>query len=288
MIRIYQVVAIVLAFLVIAHSTHSLAAIVASDSFESYSSNATLNANTGGTGFTGPYVIGGSLNANVNVISSPLSYSSGTVAVAGGAKAVRVSGIADNDQLISRPFAAQTGTLYVSFLYQASSTAEAFLQFGFSDVNAGEPKGSIGFQGQGGINSNAESFFVRVPNGSTTQGFTPTLLVAGQTYFVVGKFSKGTGSSTYNQVDMFLNPSSNVEPGLATATATSTINTGTGTYSNFILRSARTDSGSTNNFDALTIGTTFADVVPIPEPSILAWLIVPAVGLLWHRSRTTA
>lgn len=263
------------------------AAIIASDGFETYTAGNALNANNGGTGFTGAYAV---QSANVTVAALPLSYSAGTVAVTGGSNAVRVSGATNNDQLISRPFAAQTGTVYVSFLYQASSTLEAFLQFGFSDVASGEPKGSVGLQGIGGNSANLETFFVRVPNGSTTQSVSTTPIVAGQTYFVVGKFSKVSGSTVYNQVELFLNPTSDIE-GSPTLIATSTAGTGTGTYSNFILRTARLDDGNTYNFDALTIGTTFADVVPttaIPEPSTLALLAVPVAGWLWRRQRAAA
>jgi hypothetical protein len=266
-------------------ASEARAVIIAQDSFESYAAGSQLNGQTGGSGFSGAYVVPSALQSNVTVVNQSLNYAGGDVVVNGGSRAVRVTGAADSSPLISRSFAAQTGSpVYFSFLYNTNTTAEAFLQFGLANGAAGEPQASVGLQGIAGSGGGAEGFFARVPNAGTTT-FATSGINANQTYFVVGRISQGSGSSTYNVVDLFVNPTS-LNESTPTLSATAAANTGVSTFDNFMLRTARTDVGSLYNFDQLTIGTTFADVVPIPEPTTAA-AAAAGVGLLLIRRRRT-
>ena len=260
------------------------ALVVAQDSYESYPAGSQLNGQNGGTGWTGPYVVTSALATNVTVTNQNLSYAGGQVSVNGGSRAVSIAGPADSNNLITRSFAAQTGSpVYFSFLYNTNSTAEAFLQFGLESGNTAEPNASVGVQGIAGNGGGAEGFFARVPNAGNTT-FATSGINANQTYFVVARVSKGTGSTTYNVVDLFVNPTS-LNESTPTLTATNAAGTGVSTFDNFVLRTARTDAGSIYNFDQLTIGTTYADVVPVPEPASVGLLALAGAGLLARRRR---
>jgi hypothetical protein len=263
------------------------AAIVGQDTFESYAAGSQLNGQNGGSNFTGPYVVDSALLTNVTTVSQTLAYSNGTVANGGGSIAVQVLDAANSNNLISRPFASQSGTIYFSFLLRAgtgSLTNEDFLQLGLSDAATAEPKASVGIAGTT-AGSLPEQFFARVPNAGTSVFSGSSATVAEYTtYMLVGKVSKAGGSTTYNQVDLYLNPSSGIEPAVATATSTATAGSGASTVSNFIFRAAREDPGDQFFVDNLRIGTTYADVVPVPEPAG-AGLILVAGGLLCRRRR---
>ena len=107
------------------------------------------------------------------------------------------------------------------------------------------------------------------------ESYTPGLTLNGQ--------NGGTGSATYNGVDLLVNPTS-LSEATPTLTATNPAGTGVATFDNFVVRTARTDAGSQYNFDNLTIGTTFADVVPTPEPASML-VLLPLAGLLMRARR---
>lgn len=285
MIRFQHVVlSTMVAWGVLVHQARTEAAILASDSFETYATGATLHNNNGGTGFTSAYAVPSTLQSSVQVVPRNLLYSNGSVFVNGGANAVAVTGTANNDALIARSLSPITGTpVYFSFLLNLSSTAEAFLQFGLGNSLTGEPNASIGLQGNAGSGNGSQAFFARIPNAGDND-YQGTGIAANTTYFVVGKIT--ASGTNYNQVDLFFNPSSNIEgsPTL-TASATGTISS----FDSFVLRTARTDSNAVYTFDALTIGTTYSSVVPIPEPSMVALgVLVPLayLGIRWRRYRT--
>jgi MYXO-CTERM domain-containing protein len=253
-------------------------AVIASDSFESYAPGSQLNGQNGGTGFSNGYGVTASKTTNVTVVSKSLSYTGGAVSVDGGSNAVQVAGSADSNNLVTRAIPVQTGSpVYFGFLYNTNSTTEAFLQFGLENGSTAEPHASVGVQGIAGNGGGAEGFFARVPNAGNTT-YTSSGLSADTTYYLVGRISKGAGSSTYNVVDLFLNPTS-LDESSPTLTATNAAGSGVSQFDNFVLRTARTDAGSLYDFDQLTIGTTFADVVPAPEPGALGVLGVCAVAV---------
>jgi len=267
----------------------SRGAIIAQDTFETYSPGSQLNGQNGGSGFGGPYVVDSTRLANATTVSQSLSYSSGSVTNNGGSVAVLVSDVSDSNNLISRPIPTQSSTVYFSFLLRANTgtlSSEDFLQLGLSDVTTTEPKASVGIAGTT-AGALPEQFYVRVPNGGTSAfSGTGTTVAENTTYMLVGKISKVAASSTFNQVDLFVNPSTTSEPGTATATSTVAAGSGVGSVSNVILRMARTDTGDQYLLDNLRFGTSYSDVVP--EPGTLGVMAVAGAGWLLRRRRVTA
>jgi len=261
------------------------AATVASDNFESYPTGGVTGQN-GGTGFTSAYVSDNT--AAVNVAAESLSYSGGPVSSSGGSKDLQVSAAGTNlgasgvdNGTLGRTYAAQAGTVYFSLLLRTNATANnEFFQVGLANSTGGEPALSIGASG---ASAAAFDFFVRSPGGSQTTS--TTVMNPNQTYFLVGKASKVSGSTTYNQIDLFVNPSTATEP--ATATVSRTGDSTLASLSTLNVRTARFTAGDIFSVDNVTIGTTYADVVPVPEPAA-AGLFALAGGVLLVRRRRTA
>jgi Pectate lyase superfamily protein len=242
-------------------TTPSLA--IAYESFESYAANATLNAGAGGTGWSSNFTSVTGLTA----ASAALSYTGGAVAVSGGARTANLVNVSNNSA-IRRSFPAQTGTVYFSFLFRSTATqAEPndFLQFALNDATGVASSASIG-----DVNTSTVSLGARLGSDSNggpvntnwTGTFTP-----GTTYFLVGKISK-QASSTYNQSELFVNPTTAVEP---TASAVGTSDTTMSSISWFNLRTANLSATDTSGsltiadqyqFDELRIGASWSSVVP--------------------------
>jgi hypothetical protein len=215
-------------------ATSASAALVGSDNFESYPNGSQLNGQNGGSGFTGPYAVDSGFLASVIAENQSLSYSGGFVSIDGGSRAVSIADAAVSNQLISRPFASQSAVpVYFSFLYRTNNptTSEDFVQIGLSDVATGEPKISIGSANNTTGNAPPATFFVRVPTGGAGSVDSGVTLQPDTTYFLVGKASKTGGSTTYNTIDLYLNPTTLTEPGTPTATNMATAGSGAGSVS---------------------------------------------------------
>jgi hypothetical protein len=277
----------VLSLVCVLTASPARAVVIAADDFESYPAGSQLEdgangspgtGQNGGTGWTGPYNIDDARKTNATVAA---------ITGLGGANAALVAGPADTANLISRPFPAQTGTVYFAFKLRTTAgsiTNEDFVQFGLSDVATGEPKGSIGTAGTA-AGTVPMQFFARVPQAGAS-GFSGAgnTLAADTTYLLVGKAFKTGASANYNRLDLFLNPADSIEPATPTATSTSSGAAGAATFSNLILRTFRHDASDQYYLDDFVIGTTYADVVPEPASSAVA--AAAACGLLLRRRAT--
>lgn len=262
------------------------AGIIAADDFESYALGQLEPASGltpyGGSGWSNSWNVLDSDRARVQVVARSMVYSAGSVQVDGGSRALQL--LPGNDTggmlLLGRTIASQTGTVYLSFLLEAptvlestgGNTTDDFLQIGM-DTSFANPRIS------GGVAGVPTRFFARttVNSGSTTYGanVSPT-----STYLVVLKFSGG-----YNRADVFINPTSVVE-GDHSPTATFTGASGISSLSDVIFRTARHETGLDWYYiDNVTVGTTFSDVVPVPEPAALALALMAlmAFGVFFLR-----
>jgi hypothetical protein len=272
-------------------------AVVARDSYESpgYSTGTLFSGpevtgqqpvTNGGTGFSSQ-LVDAARKDGVTVDPFSLSYIAGELTINGGAQSLLLGGITDSNNVLSRGFATQSDTLYVSLMVRLTAntqgpatTDEDFLQIGLSDVTAGEPKASFGTAGTA-QNVVPSKFYARVPNGGTSQfGGTQITATGDETFFVVARFSKVSASTNYNQVDLYVNPTTLAEPGTASMTANQT--GAIGSVSNLIIRRARSDAADGIYIDNIIIGTTYSDVVP--EPGAIG-LSVLGAGLLALRRR---
>jgi len=268
-------------FVLVAGGASAVAGLIAQDDFESYPLGqlepASGSAPYGGTGWAGVWNVLDAERARVQVVAHSMSYIAGTVYSLGGSKALRIE--PGNDSagmvLLSRSPGTLTGTVYVSMLLQApailqntgGNTTDDFFQFGM-DSSVTNPRVSGGVAHPSG-NPNPY-FFARTTTSATNSTFGTVAVDPTQTYLVVLKFSGG-----YDRTDVYLNPLSNDESAHTPITRTGA--SGATTLSELIFRTARHESGLDWYYiDNVMVGTTFADVVPIPEPSAVALCLVAA------------
>ena len=89
----------------------------------------------------------------------------------------------------------------------------------------------------------------------------------GTTNLLVFKATKTGGSSIYNEISLFVNPTDNIEP--IAASARSTASSGVSLFENFVARSAFHETGDDYQIDAIMVDTEYANVVPVLNPSPL-------------------
>ena len=272
------------------------AAVIAADSFETYAAGSQLEANdgtgaNGGTGFTGAWNVTDTGRAGVTIAAQPLDYNAGAINIDGGNNALLVAGVNLNEAA-ARQFPTQNNTpVYFSFLYRTNNdqlTSEDFVQVGLSNSATGEPSASVGTANNVTGNAPPPVFFVRNPTGAANSVASTIPLEANRTYLVVGKVYQTGASTTYNAIDLFLDPTTTTEPAVATAQRIAASGQGPDTVSFFDIRTARHDAGDQYFFDNVTIAGTFEDAVGatvVPEPASVGALALAAVGALARRRR---
>lgn len=251
------------------------AALLAYDSFESYTNGSTLATGSGGTGWTANWSSVSTVTTATPATS--LTYSSGAVNVNGGSRTAQVSTTGTTDNVASRAFSTQTGTVYFSFLFRlASGTSDDdFIQFSLNNDTDIVNSGSIGDLSN---TTGTNTFSSRIggsSGGATVQS--SISIVQATTYLLVGKISK-VSSSNYNRMELFVNPATLNETGVV---ATQNASAATAAASFFTVRVSNIESSDQYQFDELRIGTEWADVVvsAVPEPSSWAAL-TGACGLM--------
>jgi hypothetical protein len=226
------------------------------ESFEDYSIGSKLQTSSVGLNYgenwSGPWDMTSSFLANEYlVVGGGLTYSNGSLNINGGNRALQyVASEGGATVAGGRPFASTGGTTYMSFLYNntvdTGGSGNDFIQVGL-DPSITNPRTSAldrnsTFQARRGTGTNAGT------------GITST---TGQTFFLVAKVEKNA-SANYNEVSLFVDPTSTTEPGVADAVATG--NSGISSVANLALRKAFNEVGDTYVFDEFRIGSTFAEV----------------------------
>jgi hypothetical protein len=219
---------------------------------------------------------------------------SGNGASGGSIESFRTSGDATDTFIAGRPAASNADTtivagevLYFSGLVSFAAGNRVGIGADFENRRAF----GIGFDtdGQAGIwyagtsNNEFNSFQSKFSNPSTNQPF-----AADTTYLIVGRMLPNNGATTANETIEFLaiNPTSTTEP--ISPLATYDLNvwgnaTTTDTLDYFSLMASKSAGGVAATMDELRIGTSYADVVVVPEPASLA--LAGIASLLMGRRR---
>jgi hypothetical protein len=253
----------------LACSPMASASLIAADDF-SYGLGA-LNNDNGGSGWAGGWTAG----SGASIVDPTVDLSDN--------RALSIS--ANNDNLAWRTLASSySGSeLYVSMLMQVGSgavTSNDFVSLWFDSITTGAhtTRPQIGIKAD--ISGNND-IFARTTGAAGS--FAPdSNVVAGQTFLIVGKLSKTGSSSTYNQFDLWFNPTGS---DFASPDATFSGNSGLTSLSMLGLRSANLDSGDTVLIDNLRLGTAWSDVSAVPEPSSVALSALGMVVLMSYRRR---
>lgn len=252
------------------------ATLIAYDDF-SYTAGASIGGEAGGSGWAGAWATNGT--ATNYSASTALTYSNGSVEVTGDTRTALVG--SNTSDLYARAFASQTSTLYFSLLFRLDSNTldgDDFVHFMLNNDTNNTDSAGIGL-----LSTTTDYLGARIggSNGGNTTS-SSTNFVANTTYFLVGKIWKSNVGGNYDTIDLFINPSSTIEP--VTPSASDTASMSGGTVSYFTVRGFGIDSNDRFLFDELRIGDTFASVV-VPEPSAAILGLGGATLLMVRRRR---
>ena len=262
--------AIALSVALLWSSPSAHAALIAYEGFDITSGSINGLAGTGGGTATWT---SGTWNNTDNVWSAKatgLSYSNLVTTPGGGFSS------GPGNQQTFRQLGAQsaTGTYWLGYLFNRT-TGGGGDSLGLSFYDGASESTFVGQAGNSNFGFNA-------PFGN----FTSTEpIVSGNTVFLLARYvMDGNTSGQTSTAHYWINPNISSQPSDASAVN----GTGGTLFRAFSLSQIRLGSfGSQGDFDEIRIGTTFADVSPIPEPSTVALLGLGALGLLAMRRRFT-
>lgn len=251
-----------------------------------------------GFGYTSGTTLGNGLNGAWAGGSSSITIGTGNLTYPGlldmgGNDVLVTSGSAGTTKANFTATPITSGSVYVSFLAECTTLPSAN-NYVFSVVNSGAgPSGSADpiavYVGQyTGVS--AFKIGVRHTGVGTGATYTPNtsqynnLFTAGAVNLFVVKYTFNP-STADDTVSLFVDPT----PGGAEPTADVTVPTGGTDAANLQVVGFKANSATTAGnwvFDSVTVGDTWADVVPVPEPSTFALAGLGIFGLaLWRRAR---
>jgi hypothetical protein len=271
------------------------ASITASEDFQSYAPGTLSSQAGGGIGWTGPW---GTTTGNANVLdttASPLTYSIvGGGKLNGGSRAMQgsVNTVASGTVLGNRQLASPlTSTFFVSCMMQYSGTGTNAVDgndtFSFYLSNgAGATANALTFGFRNPAAGQSPTFMVRTATGSPPAGgfITPSNGVpAGQAYLAVAQYL--WDGTSYSGINAWLNPAYG-DSGTPQITQSLTAGSGLTSASYAFFRDFANSTGDAWTVDNLLVGSTWADVVAIPEPNSAVLLTLgAAVGGLFSLRR---
>jgi hypothetical protein len=249
-----------------------------------YNLGAAVGQGPSNPGYTGNYLNAGFVSPDI--ISGGLGYTDGTYVLKTAGGAIQSTAAAQHTRagrLLENPFgAAGTGTVYMSFLYQASVTSGykslELHNGGFAD--SANRVLQIGLLATDGLN--AGNFGLRINNNNALRldfGAADTAVNLFVLKFNLSALAGGDSVTVYRNPGLGLEPSSGV------------------TMTGFDIQFDRTSlakfngSGSSLTLDELRFGDSYFDVVPtttsVPEPSVFALFtgLFSMAGCLFSRRR---
>lgn len=270
-------------FLTGTSQTH--AALLAYEGFDYTAGN--VNGEDGGTGWSSAWTSSASPVYGTVVTGTTLAYTGGSISVSGSGTALSITG--GGAGALNRPFVGtDTGNeIYFSLLFQSvSGSGNEFFHFYLSNDPDLNNSGGVGDFYTAASNSD---FGVRVNDGSADTTVPSSIsYTAGTTYLLVGRLSTdGTGgvsADILDQVELWVNPTS-LTPGTADATVNASMGVALEDLVYFSTRTVNFASPDQILIDELRIGTDFASVVTVPEPSVGMMLILGGTSLLALRRR---
>ncbi len=253
----------------------SHAAVIAYDGFSTpgtYTDGTTiLTPGSGGTGWVDHWTVSGTPTGQFAGTTSGLSYSNGGALTTTAGAAVDTSGTL-NAQMLRHfsdgtPYSNGT-TLYFSFLTERTSSVTAsFLNFRLLGGTSDSTRAY--FQN---TTSGADSFSIYdQANAQLGSSFGSGL--ENTTFFVVLRLDLAAGAT--DTLSVWLNPALNAPLGIASASGT--LNVDTNDISGIRLTAGNSVTGL---FDEIRVGTSFADVSPIPEPATWALMAASLTALM--------
>src|ERR1035437_7831534 len=259
------------------------ASVIASDDFEAYAAGVTVVGDAGGVGWTGTWTQDGGGNPRATVIDttgSPMSFTvPGGDIINGATRAleIQLTGSGSSQPAARRQLAVPLAqTFYVGYLVRyvpgnASATwaggNNTFTMY-LSDTSTDTSVLNFGLRG--GVTPK-QDFMMRFGNGGPPAGayITNSVIATNQDYYLVCKMV--WSGSAYTNAIMWTNPPVNGETLLPGGNASLGGFT-QGAVNYLFWREASLDANDILRVDQLTVGTTWADVVPagpaIPECSV--------------------
>jgi hypothetical protein len=257
-----------------AFTVSSQAALLLYDGMESYTPGAGISGLNGGTAAGGAsWSAYSTASAGQTIESATLSYSGGTVLVNGGTNAYFSNSGAATFQTLrdyTIPAVSDGGSIFVSYLMNSPGSFNGDNTFTQVGLYPSQNWGAVTY-----LSGGDTQLGVRAGSGSNIGG-TANDLQDGVTYFVVQQYQI-SGANTI--INTWLNPTS------LTLGTPDTTSTGTSmTFTQLRIRGALT-TGS-YYFDEFRVGTSIADVVPVPEPAALSLILLGGAGAAVFRRRS--
>jgi hypothetical protein len=218
---------------------------------------------------------------NLGIVSGSLSYPGLTgLSGANSLHVLTVKSTVDSNIFTASPVT--SGSLYYSFLIRPSAAATNNSYITMLDPPGGPANGggdALAVYYGTSLTANQNRIGVRTTGGGSGASYSGTELTLNTTYFIVTKYAfnyPGAGQST---VSIWVNPTVGGSEGTADATEGGTVISSIGVVD----FKAQTVAPGEWAVDDLRIGTTWADVNPVPEPSTLALLGLGVLGLVFAR-----
>ena len=255
-------------------------AVIAYEGFDTatYTDGDTINGLNGGTGWTSNWTVDLSANANnanrYQGSSSSMGYSDGTESLVTDSGSMGAAAAGSGGGPLRRTFTATTGTVWFSLLSVMTTDTSWNWELGLEGSSEGQEVGIQNYSSDSiyrlNINETPNNMPGVDPYDDPSDGVSAALLV--------GRIQNAGSGSADGTVDVWINPTDITDPTAGAAASGSVTGATLPTLSSFFFDKGATPEGF---IDEIRIGTTMADVTPVPEPSLMGLLAgMAALGLV--------